>query len=76
MNARVTTRAVNTLIITPSISVIENPRDAICGPFWVKGGIAIESADGLAYETRNRVTLCGCGRSNRKPFCDGRHLKK
>ena len=60
----------------PSISVIENPRDAICGPLWVKGGIAIESADGLEYETRNRVTLCGCGRSNRKPFCDGRHLKK
>jgi CDGSH-type Zn-finger protein len=32
-------------------------------------------ADGTPYETRNRVTLCRCGASARKPFCDGRHLE-
>lgn len=44
------------------------------GPLWVKGGIAIESTDGHVYEKRNRVTLCCCGRSKNKPFCDGTHL--
>jgi CDGSH-type Zn-finger protein len=51
----------------PSIGVI---RD---GPLWVRGGIPIESSDGTTYEVRNRVTLCRCGRSSNKPFCDGSH---
>jgi CDGSH-type Zn-finger protein len=60
--------------LQPSISLIEN-GDGTLGPIWVKGGILIESADGFEYETRNRVTLCRCGRSSKKPFCDGSHLK-
>jgi CDGSH-type Zn-finger protein len=51
----------------PSIGVI---RD---GPIWVRGGIPVESADGFTYEVRNRVTLCRCGHSSNKPFCDGSH---
>ena len=43
------------------------------GPYWVRGGVRIESADGQPWETRNRVTLCRCGRSANKPFCDGTH---
>jgi CDGSH-type Zn-finger protein len=43
------------------------------GPLWVTGGIPIERADGLPLETRNRVTLCRCGRSRKKPLCDGTH---
>jgi CDGSH-type Zn-finger protein len=43
------------------------------GPLWVKGGIAITSADGTQWETRNRVALCRCGQSTNKPFCDGTH---
>lgn len=58
----------------PSISLIENPQTNISGPIWVKGGIPIESSDGTEYEIRNRVTLCRCGQSNNKPFCDGRHI--
>jgi len=58
----------------PSISLIENPGDGTSGPIWVKGGIPIESADGFEYETRNRVTLCRCGQSKNKPFCDGTHI--
>ena len=53
--------------LEPSIAVI---RD---GPLWVRGRIPVESADGTTYEVRNRVTLCRCGRSSNKPFCDGTH---
>jgi CDGSH-type Zn-finger protein len=45
----------------------------IDGPLWVSGGIPIERADGQPMETRNRVTLCRCGHSARKPLCDGLH---
>ena len=45
------------------------------GPLWVTGNIPIERADGQAIETRNRVTLCRCGHSLNKPFCDGTHSK-
>lgn len=58
----------------PSISLIENPQTNSSGPLWVKGGIPIESSDGTEYEIRNRVTLCRCGQSKNKPFCDGRHI--
>jgi len=60
---------------TPSISLIEDPQAKSSGPIWVKGGVAIESEGGKAYETRNRVTLCRCGKSSNKPFCDGSHIK-
>lgn len=43
------------------------------GPLWVRGGIPVVSEDGEPYEIRNRQTLCRCGRSRNKPFCDGRH---
>lgn len=43
------------------------------GPLWVRGGIEITGADGESYEVRNRVTLCRCGQSRSKPFCDGTH---
>lgn len=44
------------------------------GPLWVTGGIEIARADGQPVETRNRVTLCRCGYSKNKPFCDGTHI--
>jgi CDGSH-type Zn-finger protein len=57
----------------PSIGLVLDPVVAELGPLWVRGGIPIESSDGFVYETRNRVTLCRCGESKNKPFCDGRH---
>ena len=48
----------------------------IAGPLWVTGNIPIERADGQPFETRNRVTLCCCGRSKTKPLCDGTHRPK
>jgi CDGSH-type Zn-finger protein len=60
---------------TPSISVTEDPGAGVSGPLWVKGGIPVEDTDGYIYEKRNRVTLCRCGRSKNKPFCDGSHIR-
>ena len=45
----------------------------IAGPLWVTGNILIERSDGQPVETRNRVTLCRCGQSKNKPYCDGTH---
>ena len=60
----------------PSIELVEDPFAGLNGPFWIRGGIPIESADGTTYEIRNRVTLCRCGKSANKPFCDGIHLER
>jgi len=59
--------------LEPSIGVVEDPPQGVSGPLWVRGEIAVYSADGYEYETRNRVTLCRCGASGNKPFCDGTH---
>jgi CDGSH-type Zn-finger protein len=45
----------------------------IAGPLWVTGGVPVVRSDGQLLESRNRVTLCNCGRSKNKPFCDGTH---
>jgi CDGSH-type Zn-finger protein len=52
---------------SPSIGVEPN------GPFLARGGIPVVSEDGRTYEVRNRQTLCRCGFSRNKPFCDGSH---
>jgi CDGSH-type Zn-finger protein len=57
----------------PSIVLVRDEQKRCQGPIWVRGGIPIESADGTIYETRNRVTLCRCGKSENKPYCDGSH---
>jgi CDGSH-type Zn-finger protein len=59
----------------PSIGLVLDPVVAELGPLWVRSGIPVEAADGTVYEIRNRVTLCRCGKSTNKPFCDGRHTK-
>jgi CDGSH-type Zn-finger protein len=59
--------------LPPSIGVVEDPALGCSGPLWVRGGIRIESEDGMPYEVRNRVALCRCGMSSNKPFCNGSH---
>jgi len=56
-----------------SIGTIEDPSKNASGPFWIRGGILVYSADGKLYEVRNRMTLCRCGKSSNKPFCDSSH---
>lgn len=56
-----------------SIALVEDPVQECSGPIWLRGDIPLTSADGYRYEVRNRVTLCRCGASKNKPFCDGTH---
>jgi len=57
----------------PSIGIVEDPAMKCSGPLWIRGGVRVESANGTVYEPRNRVTLCRCGASTNKPFCNGSH---
>jgi len=57
-----------------SIVAIEYPARGEHGPLWVRGDIPVVSADGKEYTVRNRLTLCRCGKSSNKPFCDGSHV--
>ena len=43
------------------------------GPLLVTGDIEVRREDG-SVERLPRVTLCRCGLSNNKPFCDNQHL--
>ncbi|MCC8172833.1 MAG: CDGSH iron-sulfur domain-containing protein, partial [Odoribacter sp.] len=61
--------------LKPSISLIEDPQKKCSGPLWVKGGIPIQDSECNFYEVRNRVTLCRCGHSHIKPYCDGAHIE-
>jgi CDGSH-type Zn-finger protein len=56
-----------------SIALVADPFMGVYGPIWARGAIPIQSADGKIYERRNRVTLCRCGKSQNKPFCDSSH---
>jgi CDGSH-type Zn-finger protein/truncated hemoglobin YjbI len=51
----------------PSITPI------VDGPYRVRGGVEVVGVDGRSYEVRARQTLCRCGQSRNKPFCDGSH---
>jgi uncharacterized Fe-S cluster protein YjdI/CDGSH-type Zn-finger protein len=44
------------------------------GPLLVVGEIEVRREDGTV-ELLPRATLCRCGSSNHKPFCDNEHLK-
>ena len=57
----------------PSIALVEDPEKKCSGPVWLRGNVQVVAADGFKYEVRNRVTLCRCGASQNKPFCDGQH---
>jgi len=55
------------------ITILEN------GPLRVTGEkIVVRDATGKAYNTAGKpgVSLCRCGHSANKPFCDGSHAKQ
>ncbi|MCI0184022.1 MAG: CDGSH iron-sulfur domain-containing protein [Acidibacillus sp.] len=43
------------------------------GPYLVTGAIELVDAEGNVFETKEQFTLCRCGHSHNKPFCDGAH---
>ena len=47
------------------------------GPLRLEGDITIVDQDGKAFGLAGRtvVSLCRCGQSQNKPFCDGSHNK-
>jgi len=47
------------------------------GPYRLEGDIAICDQDGKPFGLAGRtvVSLCRCGHSSNKPFCDGTHNK-
>jgi len=44
------------------------------GPYYVRGLIHLESADGSSVFEDIRMALCRCGQSHNKPFCDNSHF--
>jgi CDGSH-type Zn-finger protein len=48
------------------------------GPYRIEGEIAIQDAEGKEYGLGGHtvVSLCRCGLSDKKPFCDGNHNRK
>jgi CDGSH-type Zn-finger protein len=47
------------------------------GSYLVEGPVRIVDADGQEYDisAKKRVSLCRCGASTTKPFCDGTHSR-
>ncbi len=48
------------------------------GPYRVRGPVKIVDADGNEFrleDGRDWISLCRCGQSEKKPFCDGTHKK-
>jgi CDGSH-type Zn-finger protein len=43
------------------------------GPLKITGGIILKDDQGCQPECREHYTLCRCGESKNKPFCDGSH---
>jgi len=43
------------------------------GPLIVKGLDKFTTSDGKAIETKPVLSLCRCGKSSSKPYCDGTH---
>lgn len=62
--------------LSAEISVLEDQCYRVSGPLWLQGNIRVESADGRSYEIRSKQTLCRCGNSKNKPFCDCSHKHK
>jgi 3-phenylpropionate/trans-cinnamate dioxygenase ferredoxin subunit len=45
------------------------------GPYMVEGPIDLYYGDKRIEVTQSPVSLCRCGASSKKPFCDGTHSK-
>ncbi|HEY4552825.1 MAG TPA: CDGSH iron-sulfur domain-containing protein [Bacillaceae bacterium] len=53
-----------------TIKVMDN------GSLRVTGDVELIDVDGNVFETKKTFSLCRCGLSNNKPFCDGTHKGK
>lgn len=46
------------------------------GSLRVTGDVELIDAEGNRFVTKKTFSLCRCGLSNNKPFCDGSHKGK
>jgi CDGSH-type Zn-finger protein len=48
------------------------------GPLRVEGHIVLQDADGKVWDLTGKpaVSLCRCGLSEKRPFCDGSHSRQ
>lgn len=54
--------------LEPVIRIVED------GPYLVEGPVGLEIEDSLGPPVADRYTLCRCGASRNRPYCDGSHL--
>jgi CDGSH-type Zn-finger protein len=45
------------------------------GSYRITGDVELIDAEGNLFETKKSFSLCRCGHSENKPFCDGTHRK-
>ena len=45
------------------------------GSILVTGDVELVDAEGNPFITKEKFSLCRCGASENKPFCDGSHRK-
>ena len=47
------------------------------GPLRIEGSFTIDDAEGKNFDLAGRtvISLCRCGHSDNKPFCDGSHAR-
>lgn len=50
-------------------------RASEAGPLLVEGPFRIEGPDGVTLREGEKCSLCRCGASANKPFCDGSHRR-
>ncbi|MGE8204425.1 CDGSH iron-sulfur domain-containing protein [Heyndrickxia sp. NPDC080065] len=43
------------------------------GSYRITGDVELIDPEGNVFETKPSFSLCRCGLSNKKPFCDGSH---
>lgn len=52
-------------------TVVINPH----GPIYVRGNIEVIDAEGKVLARETRLSLCRCGKSKNKPYCDNAHIE-
>jgi CDGSH-type Zn-finger protein len=62
---------VSTSADTPAVKITVRPN----GPLRVEGPITLVDANGVAWDLTDKpaFSLCRCGLSSKRPFCDGTH---
>jgi CDGSH-type Zn-finger protein len=58
-------------VSAPAVKITVRPN----GPFRVEGPIALVDVSGNEWDLTGKpaISLCRCGMSSKRPFCDGTH---